>query len=837
MVRETWRTWKRSPLAAAVVMSLVALGIGGVVALFGPLRQLLARPLPYPEADRLVRIGGGMPLFDRGTSTLAARDHLSPFFEHVAAYVSAPDVVRLETATRPLDVTVAGVTSEFLDVLALSPRAGHGFDQGMPDEMLISERLWETAWSSSTDALGARVRLGSIERTIVGVLSRRCDLPPGVDVWIPMAESVTPVQIIGRLRRGVPLTAAADGLRALKRELPPMRSSDLDAAGPILEPLQRVVYGDQESMLRLLLAVALLFLLLACAGISSLLVARGVRRRSEIAVRLALGASRARLAFQLLVDTCVMVGVGGALGLACGALENRWLNRLLPDVAGGRLITPTSVSLVACLCLGVTMVGGFGPALQAARTQSGAGLQIGTSGPAGRLGRLRLSSLEWLACVQLILAIGLTISTGMLVKALIGRVSRASGIDTAGVVVFRLQLPRLRALVDMQTSFFRQHGLDPFGRYGPRSPEAAELEELAQRLEPLEREEDQRNRAFFEAFLDRVAALPGVLGVAAADPLPFTDEATRPILRHAYRERPANEADARNLQSVTYAERRLTPEVFTVLRMQFVTGRGFTRREVRESTDGVEPAVVGEVLARELWPDRDPTGRHFFDSTYRHQEYRVVGVVASDAFTSESSRAESTVYIPLSDSDRSAGIIARLEPGNGLRALSRALGGITADMSPRLPEPNVRSLDSLVRDSERNLRAIAALVSAFAGLGVIVASLAVYGIVTFAVALREREMAVRLALGASIWSVRVLTLRRGLRLAAAAIPAGVLLGWLVVRILAHSMTGQLGLSVSVYALSTLFVFGVAVIAGVPPTLRLTSDAMAVVVRQEGAGRV
>jgi hypothetical protein len=832
-----WRTWRRTPLTTAAVVALVAVSTSSVAALFGPLVNLVSRPLPYPQADRLVRISTEIPLFDWGANRLRESERLSPLFERIAAYVRVRgvDYARLSAPDGPADVAVAGVTPTFVETLGLQPRIGHSFSMSPPNPsaMLISERLWRTKWSGSPDIVGKSVRLGMRDRTIVGVLPTEANLPIGADVWVPMTSVAVDrrsgVEMIARLRPGASPRAATAALVDVKREFPSRATSE-DATGePVVEPLQTFLYGAHETTLRMLLTVASLFFLLSCAGIASLFVAQGIRDVRVTALQAALGASDARLIVGRLVATFGTVCLGGAVGLMLGWVENRWLNRALPEMNLAAPIDSVSLLLVVFLCFVVTVLCGLVPAVQTVRADAGVSLKPGSELKAFGFRRRRTSSLEYLAVAQLMVAIGLLSGTALLTKTLFARLSMSSGIDTTDVMAFRLELPRLPQLLEMQRRYFRDRGLDPFGRYGPQDA-AADIEQLVRQLEPFEARERERNRLFFETLSNHLAGLASVMAVASVEPMPFAEESAMPVLRRAYRQRPAGALS--QTDSVIYAERRVGPGVFAVLRMQFVVGRGFTEQDVRQTGDGAIPAVVGEPVARRLWPDENPIGKAFFDSTAQRQEYRIVGVVANDVFTGQPSRAEGAVYIPVAADDRSTGFLVRLRPGASPQELRDALGAILSDMSPALPRAEVTRLSVWERSSLRDLRVTVGLLTAFAILGVIVAGLGVCGIVTLHAAMREREMAVRLALGASLWRVRGLALWRAVRVAGIAVPGGVFLGWLLVRVLARSAGITEAGTALIYAGSSAVVVAIVLLAGAVPTLRLRSEATVTVMRQE-----
>jgi ABC-type antimicrobial peptide transport system permease subunit len=701
--------------------------------------------------------------------------------------------------------------------------------------MLVSERLWRAVWRESPEIVGTSIQLGTSQRTIIGVLPKEVDLPSGADVWIPMRTAFvadrTTVEVIARLGPGVPLKTAAMALEAVRAGLSRRPASIDGPDGPVLQPLQTFLSGNQESILRMLLTASILFLLLACAGIASLLLAQGIRRRREMILRIALGASRSRLFAQLLADTFLTVSVGGVVGLLLGLFEEQWLRSVLPGLNDTGHITPSSLLLVVGLCFGVTAVSGLVPALRAAREDGSLALKSKSEFVEVGLGHIRLSYRELFAGSQLMLALALLIGTALLIRTLVSRSWASSSVKATDVVTLHLELPRLPAILAEESKFFSEHGMDWFGRYGPRD-HGPELEELARNLEPLKRQENERNRTFFEAVVNRLGSQPGILAVAAMDPVPFTEGAARPVIRRAYRSRPFDRATAEQYVSVRYAERRVTADAFKALRMSFVGGRAFNEEESHNAPDTTKPAVINDVLARSLWPGENPVGKRFFDSTYVHQEYRVLGVVVNDEFTGALPIVEGSVYIPFAGTDRVAGIVARLRTGEGAIDFQQAVNHILADIPPALPRAQIQRLDSLADNSLKDLRLMLALLAAFAMLGAVEAGLGVYGTMTLIAAAREREMAIRLALGASLWRVRGLALWKALRVLSVAFPGGILMGWILATSLAHAVPIRAGGNLLIYGGSCAVLVGIAVLAACVPVLRVTGMNMAAAIRQE-----
>jgi len=838
-IADTWRTWRRSPCAAIIIVSLVSLSVGSVMAVFQPLTALAMTRLPYRDSDRLVRISGQIPLFNRGSNTIPEGELLGPVFAHVAAYaaIRGVDHARLVTPEGPRDVSVAGVTPAFLDTLIVAPLIGRGFNAEAPTApvMLVSERLWRTVWRESSDIVESSIQLGTVRRTIIGVLPKEVDLPSGADVWIPMRTALvddrTSVEVIARLSPGVPLKTAATALHAVRAALPRRPASVGGGDGPVVQPLQTFLFGNQESKLRMLLTASVFFLLLACAGIANVLLAQGIRRRREMILRIALGSTRSRLFAHLLADTFLTVSVGGVVGLLLGFFGEQWLATVLPGLNATGRVAPSSLLLVVALCFGVTAVSGFTPALFAAREDASLALKSKSEFVGVGLGRIRLSYREVFAGAQLMFALALLIGTALLIRTLVGRSWASSGVKTTGVVTLHLELPRLPALLAAQSKFFGEHGMDVFGRYGPRD-HGPELEELAGKLESLERHESERNRTFFETLLNRLGDQPGVVAVAAMDPVPFTEDAARPVIRRAYKSRPFDRATAEQYMSVRYAERRVTSEAFKVLRMSFVRGRAFDEGEAHNAADITKAAVINAVLARSLWPGENPVGKRFFDSTYLHQEYRVLGVVGNDEFTGAPLAVQASAYVPFVGTDRVASMLARLRPGGKASDFQHAVNHILADIPPAMPRAQIQRLDSLAANSLRDLRMMLALLAAFGVLGAVVAGLGVYGTVTLTAAAREQEMAVRLALGASLSRVRGLAVWKALRVLSAALPGGMLIGWILARSLAHAVPVRAGGHLLIYGGSCAVLVGIAVLAGCVPAFRLTGKNIVAAIHQE-----
>ncbi len=838
-VRQTWRAWRRMPSVALAIIVLLALGIGGVAALFSPLYSLLLAPLPFPHSDQLVRIGGNIPVFNAYSSTFEERERLRPIFSNVMAYapLSAGVHARFLPAGQPKSVNVQTVTPEFFETIGVSPRMGSGFaKEGVHSSaVVLSDRLWRVELQSARDVIGSTIWLVDLPRTVVGVMPKDFNFPADTDLWVPMGTAPvgdSSIQFVGRLRAGMSVGQAATTLKAVGYKHGEGPSGKIGKDGPVLQSLQVFLRGDQRPLLWLLWAVSILFLLLACAGVGNLLLSQGVRRRPEMVMRLALGAGRWRLVRQLLTETLLVVVAGGLLGMWLSTIAGRWLQMQLAEMQGGQIFVPATIPLVVALAVAVTIICGLAPALHATGADLCSSIKSRGSGTSVFKSSRRLCSFrEFLAGVQVALALVLLIGTGLLLRSLTTRVNVPLGLETRNVTAFLTALPRLPEWTAARAKFYQQNNLDFFssGRRGRTF-----LDNLARRLEPEQRAENARNLLFFREAQHRLRELPGVVSLGILDPTPFTSEVMRAI-QDPVAVYKSNPRGAELQHYATSIVGRASTSAFDVLGIDLLAGRTFTVTDVageqaRESNEGRGVAIINEALARSFWPNENAIGKQFYGAQLEART--VVGIVSNFHQSGYNMSVMPAVYYPFTGMTGRGSFVAKLRSGATMKQFAADVNRVLAELAPYLPRVEVQNMQDLSERSMTNLRLALILLSCFSLLGTVVAGLGVYAAATLMAAARTGEMGIRMALGACAQQIRWLALWRSVRLAVVAFPAGLLAGWALARSLSHFMFQVGAIDLMTYVTSSALILIIVLAAGLRPALRAAFADPAAVLRHD-----
>jgi putative ABC transport system permease protein len=783
-LRFALRYLRHRPGFAVAALLTLTLSIGAATAVFSLVYGVLLRPLDLPQPERLVmlyldlRAAGGLPQDVGNVATLQDwREQAHSFTGIAGSLNNASAQVALATGGAAQAVGYGRVTAGYFDVLGVRPLRGRGFlpaeeVEGQDRVVVLSHQLWQRDFAGDPGVLGREVRVGAAPRTVVGIMPRgfRDPLVPAAALWVPLSlapgendRSGNYVRVIGRLRDGVSLTQAEAELAGIMRGLDAQFHAAYLGAGVSLAPLHRVLVGDVRAPGIALFAAVLLVLLIACVNLANLLLARASERTREIAVRTALGAGRGRLARQLLVESLVLAAVGGAAGAAAGAGMLRLLVRLAP-VGMPRLdevaLHGPVLGFAALATLGVGLFFGLVPAAGASRVEPAVALREGGRGMVSGRGALRrgLVIAEVAVCLPLLLGAGLLLRT----IAALGAVD--PGFDTHGLVAVQVVLPP--------------------ERYPEREdvlPASAALEE-------------------------RLRALPGVRSVATASVLPLTDHWTDVGVRF---EGVANDKPP----SVQYSG--ITPGYFATFGLPLRTGRDF---EARDDPDAPRVVVVNEAFAHRFLRG-DPLGQRIRLGGAPDAPWRtIVGVSAALHHGGLAQAPEPQIYIP----QRQAGfnnlhLLLRYDgdPGALLPAIRRAV----REVDPDVPVMRLRTGDELVAGQLAMSRFVGVLLGGFAAVALALALVGVYGVMSYLVSQRRREMGVRLAMGARPRAVLALVLRETALLAAVGVAFGGVLAVLLARGLQTLLFGVRAADPATLAAGAGLMFVAALLATAGPARR------------------
>jgi putative ABC transport system permease protein len=744
-VRYALRSLRSTPGYTAVVSLTLAVGIGAASAAQAVIYPLLLRPLSFHDPDRLVTLDAWlMP----GEYEII-REQATPFER--TSLVRPRASFGLSGDGEPERLYGAEMTPELFTTLGVRPEAGTSPEASGPDggeTVVLSYELWQRRFGGDRGVIGRTVRLDGRPVPVVAVMPAGFSYPSRTQLWLSTPLDGSEVgalwgsggyRMVARLRTDAGVARAESEIRALSAALSaanPFWTPSADyRAGVRIVSLHEALVGDVRRALVLLGGAVGLLLLIACANVANLVLARGLSRARELAVRRALGASRRRIVRQLLTETLVLAATGGAAGIALAVIGVRALGNVLPPdlprlAEVGIDLRVLGASIAVTFATGLLM--GVLPARRATRFDLQDSLRDGSRAAGDRGGR-RLSG--GLVVAQVALAVLLVTGAGLLARSLVALQRADTGLARMEVVTVRVDLPS------------------------------------AQYTSPVQR------KAFYDDLLARLGALPGVESVAATSQLPFGGhlQLSAMAVEHVT-------MDPNNLPM--FVHRRVTPGIFDALGVPLIRGRVF---DATDGEPGVLPvAIVDEAAAREFWPGEDPIGKRL-GRPWMNELLTVVGVVGSVLDGEMAGEAERTVYTPLGKEPAHTAFVV-VNSAGGLGVVP-ALRGAVREIDPSVPLSDIATVRSLVSGTLAAQRLSALLLSAFALLALLLASVGIYGVLAYTVEQRGREMALRLALGARGGDVVRMVLGEGMKLALVGAAIGTVAALAVTRLLSGMLHG------------------------------------------------
>jgi predicted permease len=807
--RFAWRGLVRSPGFAAIAIATLALGIGANSAIFTVVNAVVMRPLPYAHADRLVRVTSdftGAHASDVGMSQPELIDYRdrSGIFESLAGVWAIN--ANLTQVDQPERVEVLLASPTYFDVLGVRPQLGRLFGpqddgHGITEVAVLSDAIWRRRFGASPDAIGRKLRIDDDWYTVVGVLPPDFRHPgrsvlTDVDIWAPASFVGNPFPekpvrgayfitgAIGRLRPGVTVEEARERLTAFGGELRASYPNDYPARAawaPRLIALQADLVGSVKATLLILFGAVGVVLLIACANMANLLLARASTRQRELAVRQALGSSRARLVRLLLTESLMLAVLGGAAGAVVTVWLLDVLMTLVPSglprlqevrVDGQVVVFTALVSALTAVLFGVL------PALQFSRGDVNEVLKEGSRGASGARGVLRSA----LVVTEFALALVLLVGAALLVRSFWRLQQVDFGFNPRQVLTARLWLPQPN---------------DPSaGRYSNRTTgHAARV-------------------AAYEEMLRRARTLPGVTAAAAVGVLPFDGaRATTTFTPEGA------ESDDRTRVATTQVTVASSGYI-ELMEMRMLRGRTFADQD---DANGQLVVIVSDSLARSTWPGQDPVGKRLHQGGPQAKApwLTVVGVVNDVRNQRPEDPPRPTMYRPLRQSSNLQ-LSLVLKTAADPQRLAAPLAAEVRAVDPDQPTYGVRTMDDIVRNATASRRFSTQLLGAFALLALILAAVGIYGVMAFVVGQRTREIGIRIALGAHPASVVRLVLGQALGLAAAGVVAGAAAALLVMRLLAGLLFEVRATDPAIYAFIAIVLAATAALAAWRPARRAAS---------------
>jgi predicted permease len=798
------RVLTKAPGFTAVAVATLALGIGANTAIFSVVDAALLRPLPYEHPGQLVGVFDAKPANGVASAAVSFLDledlrAQNRVFSEMAGITSHE--LTLTGRGEPSVVRTVGSTPGLFSVLGAKPLVGRTFvpEDGRPGAapvVILSEDLWRTRFGADPKIIGGSATLDHRQFTVIGVMPASFRSPfftESREVWIPvpqdplfgpwtMQRKLHFLRVLGRLKPGVSIEQAQAEMNAISARLGQEFPVDVGWTARVV-PLDRMIVGNVRSALLVLLGAVGLVLLIACANIANLLLARATSRAREMGIRIALGAGRARIVRQLLTESAVLGLLGGAAGIVLAYLGVQGLASFIPPgLPDLRAIQVNGRVLGFALLLSVaaSFLFGLAPAFLAADADLRASLKeaAGRSGDGGRRRRARNS----LAAAEMAIAMVLLVAAGLLLHSFVALTSVRPGFDTRNVFKVDVSLPR----------------------YEYSTP--------------------QQWTAFTNQLMARIHAQPGLQDSALGVPLPLAQQQIGyPFKIEGAAPPPSGISDMAYYVSVS-------PNYFHAMEIPLVSGRVFSSED---SFTAPRVAIISQALARRYFPHQIPVGRHLvfgFPPNFNVSR-EIVGVVGDVRNVALNEQPQPMMYVPFAQEPFWGGAVvvkSTLSPASVLAAIRSQVRSI----DPDLPVTDFESLSYGVEASVAQPRFRTLLLGLFGVMALVLAAAGIFGVIAYSVSRRTHEIGIRLALGASPRSIQKMVLREGVNLALAGLGIGVVASFALTRLLRSELYGISATDPFTFTGAAVLLAGVALAACYLPARRAMRVEPVVALRQE-----
>src|SRR6266404_3437964 len=751
------RTMASNRAFSVVAVLVLALGIAANTVIFSVVNAVLLRALPFPDADRIVMVFESD--LQRHTEEAIAganfidwRDQ-NQVFESIATY--REESFNLTGADRPERVPGVIATSALFPTLGVKPMLGRAFqsedeNRGGGRVAVISRSLWERRFGADPNVVGQKLIANGEPLTVVGVMPGEFTFPEQAELWIP-PKQVVPEHVlnpnanmatnrdshylsaIARLKAGVTFAEAKADIDAVASRMAEQDPNNNMGRGAKLVSLRESEVGDIRATLLVLFGAVGFVLLIACANVANLLLARATTRQKEIAIRTALGASRSRLVRQLLTESVALSIAGGGLGLLLAMWGIHSTVAILPaSIYGAKDIGIDGMVLGFVLIVSLTtgLVFGLVPALQATKSDLNESLKEGGRG--GTAGARRNRARGLLVVSEIALSVVLLIGAGLMIKSFIRLEQVNPGFETQNIVTVRLSLPAAQY---------------------PAGP---------------------RRAAFFQQVIARLQSLPGVQSAAAISRLPMTaGNSSRGLTIEGRPNDGSGDGPGADY-------RVISPDYFRSMGIPFSRGRDFTDRDTANAPPVV---IINETMASRYWPDEDPLGKRLRVAAEGEPWMDIVGVVRDVKHFGLDSQSKAEIYVPyLRDPWPFMTIVVRST--SDLASLSNTMRNEVWAVDRDLPVPDIRTMDQLLSGSVSRPRFNTLLLGIFASIALVLAAVGIYGVMSYSVTQRTHEIGIRMALGATQSDVLKLVVGQGMKLALIGVGIGLAAALALTRVLA-----------------------------------------------------
>jgi putative ABC transport system permease protein len=798
-VRTGTRALVHSPVFTVVTVLSLALGIGANTAIFSVVNSLLLRPLPYPESDQIVHVWHtppqqsfpGLDKFSVSPANYLDWKAQSTAFEQMAVYTDTG--LSLSTGNDPLPLSGAVVSSDFFSVLRSNPIQGRTFTPeeerpGHDQVVVISHKLWQRAFGANPNIIGQTLTLNSRSFTVVGIMAPGFEFPREAELWVPLAwddnerqtRSIHDYLVVARLKPNVSLEQARAEMTTISSRLEQQYPKENAGWGAVVIPLRDDLVGDIRLALLVLFCAVGFVLLIACANVTNLMLARGANRQKELAVRIALGAGRARLVRQLLTESLLLAVTGGLLGLLLAVWGVRTLVQLgtLPN-SGDIGIDTWALGFTFLVSVAAGIVIGIVPALQFTRTSISDTLKQGT----GRTGGspIKQHTRKALVISEVALSLVLLIGAGLMIRSFWKLQNVDPGFDTSNTLTMSVALT--------------------WTRY----PEAH------QRI------------AFVDRTIEQIRAVPGVVSAGITTKVPLTGGgSTQPFTVEG---RPAAAIAEQPMAQTRY----VSPDYFRAIGISLRQGRFFSDHD-RDNTPPV--VIISDAMARRFWPGENPIGKRLTPSFHAEQGAReIVGVVGDVKAAGLDVDASAMMYMPYKQAPlpfMSFVVRTASTPESFIQPVSKAIYAIDKEQALT----NVQTMEQVHRESLSGRRFNMTLLLTFAGVALMLAAVGVYGVMNYTVTLRRRELGIRMALGAEKTDVLRLVLGQGLTLTLIGVGAGLLSAYALTRLMTSLLYGVTATDYLTFGSVSAVLIAVGLAASYVPARRATKVNPTIALRAE-----